>query len=416
MSEKELIGALIASDEYLALKALAPNFNLFDLLDEALREPAWSRIFSSLLDSTLPHGLRDRCFREWLMLLEGVHNHRTRLPSCLRKLPPGSIIRTSCEYSTAAGRRMDILARVLNPQHRVICAIGIENKLESPEQRSQIADYQAALCEAFPNATRLIVYLTPDGREPMSADSLSKCCCISASYRTMVGMCRKVQPRAQPKVAALLDSLATEIESTVLGEVKMKADAKALIGKLWADPAHRQALRLIAECIPTPRKLWETGLIKRITDKAALFRMLLDDECITFWPGRSSSPQEIKLWCAGEIAEQAGRLGFHVCYMLHCRDQMPDLGSEFSLRLMAWCDSAGGRQRLKRLQLEPALPPSGVCRNWSSWENIWTGGSYILQDIDTLDLKGMAKVVLDGAGRTYPTLAKRIAKASKGRS
>ena len=271
MSESELIERLTAADEYDALKKLTPNFNLFDLLDDALREPAWSRSLSALLDSTLPHGLGERGFREWLKLIDReVGNNGMTFPDAFRGLPSGSIFRTSCEYSTPAGRRIDILVRVLDRTHRVIGAVGIENKLESPELPSQVCDYQAALCEVFPKANRLIVYLTPDGRKPTTADPLSKCPYVSASYRTMVEYCRILEPNAQPKVAALLESLAEEIELTVLGETKMNAQAKTLLAKLWADPAHRQALRLIAECIPTPRTLWETGLLKQIAQTDAL--------------------------------------------------------------------------------------------------------------------------------------------------
>ncbi len=192
----------------------------------------------------------------------------------------------------------------------------------------------------------------------------------------------------------------------------MKAQAKALLAKLWSDPGHRQALRLIAECIPTPRKLWETGLIQQIAKQAGFFGLVLDlanDELSVFYPNKNASPQEIKLWFGGEISEQASRLGFRLCYMLHCSDRNPNVGSEFSLRLMAWCDSAQAKQRLKKSGLEGILPPSGKHRNWSSWENIWTGGAYILQDLDAIDLKGMAKLVVDDARRTYPTVAKKLA-------
>ena len=96
--------------------------------------------------------------------------------------------------------------------------------------------------------------------------------------------------------------------------------------------------------------------------------------------------------------------------MLHCREQNPDIGSEFSLRLMAWWDSARGRQRLTDMNLEQALPASGARKNWSSWENVWTGGSYALQDLDTGDLEGLANLVLDGARRTYPAIIDKVAK------
>ena len=138
-----------------------------------------------------------------------------------------------------------------------------------------------------------------------------------------------------------------------------------------------------------------------------------NDELNPFYPYKSANPQEIKLWFGGEIGELAGRGGLWLCYMLDCSDRKPDVGSEFTLRLMAWCDSAKARQRLKRIGLEGTLPPSSELRNWSSWENIWTGESYILQDLGTADLKGMAKLAVGAARRTYPTIAKRISGFAK---
>ncbi len=416
MANTELISRLIATEEYLALKNLTPEFNLFALLEDALREPAWSRIFSGILDSTLPHGLGDAAFRQWLTLVdEESGNTGTSVPASFLNLPRGSIIRTSCEYSTPAGRRVDIVVRILDSKHRLFAVVGIENKLGSREQPSQIADYQAALSEVFPEANRLIIYLTPDGRAPETSDKHSTCPCVSTSYGTMVGICRKLGNNAttNPNVRALLKSLGNEIKATVLGDDKMKRDAKALIGKLWLDPSHRQALRLIIECVPTPRKIWESGLVKRIEPPAKAFGMLVDDHCIEFYPDRNASPHEIKIWCGGEIAKTFDRLGFHFCYMLHCRERNPDIGSEFSLRLMAWCESARGSRCLKDLELEGTLPPSGSRRHWSSWQNIWTGASYVLQDLDTGDFNALARLVLDGAQQTYPVIANKLAARSK---
>ena len=114
------------------------------------------------------------------------------------------------------------------------------------------------------------------------------------------------------------------------------------------------------------------------------------------------------------MGEATGTAGFWFVYMLHCRERNPDVGSEFVLRLTAWCYSERGRQRVKEMELEDELPPAGgALRHWSSWENVWTGGSYILRDFDALDLDGMANLLLDGVRRTWPAVAKRVAKLGK---
>ena len=403
-------------NQHTALQQLKPEFNLFSLLDDALREPAWSRLFSGILDSTLPHGLGNKAFRGWLAEVADESGKKGKqLPAFFRDVPFDAIVRSTVEYSTPKKRRIDVLVRVLDSAHRVVGVVGIENKLGSPEQPSQVADYQAALAEVFPGAHQLIVYLTPDGREARTADPSAKCPYLPTSYRTMVRLCQALRTGAEPKVGLLLDGLCSEIENTVLGDGKMERDAKELVRKLWSDPEHRKALRLIAECVPTPRKLWETELFKRVEGPLKACGIELDEErLIYFYPNSSESPHEVKFGCGGTVGEATGKAGFWLNYMLHCRDRNPDIGSEFVLRLMAWCDSDRGRRRVKELVLEDELPPAGgTLRHWSSWENVWTGGSYTLRDFDALDLDGMASLLLDGVRQTWPVVAKRLAKPGK---
>ena len=415
MTEAQAINRLLASKEYAALQRLRPEFNLFSLLDDALREPAWSRLFSGLLDSTLPHGLGAGAFRGWLAEVADELGRRGRqLPSFFQAVPPDAIVRSTVEYSTPKKRRIDILVRVLDATHRVVGVVGVENKLGSPEQPSQVGDYQAALTEVFPGAHRLIVYLTPDGREARTANPSAQCPYLPTSYRTMVRLCRALRTGAEPEVGLLLDSLCSEIENAVLGDGKMEREAKELIRKLWSDADHRKAMQLIIECVPTPRKLWETELLHRVEEPLKACSLELEEDTpIQFYPNSSERPNEVKFGCGGKVGEATAKAGFWLIYMLHCRERNPDIGGEFVLRLMAWCYSEPGRQRVKEMKLGDELPAGGVQKHWSSWENIWTGGSYTLRDFDALDLAGMANLLLDGVRQTWPAVRKRVAKLGK---
>lgn len=307
-----VIHQLIARKEYAALQALRPEFNVFGLLDDALREPAWSRLFSGLLDSTLPHELGNKALRGWLTLVgDELETKGKQLPVAFGQVPSDSIVRSSVEYTTPKKRRVDVLVRILDAKQRVTAVIGIENKLNSPEQPAQIADYQDALTEVFPNADQLIIYLTPDGRKAGTANVSATCPYVPVSYQTMVKTCQSLCAGAGPKVALLLESLCSEIESTVLGETKMERQAKELIRQLWADPDHRKAMRLIIECIPTPRKLWETDLFKRVEGPLKACGVELAEESpIYFYPRSSESPREIKFQCGGKVAEAAEQAHF----------------------------------------------------------------------------------------------------------
>jgi hypothetical protein len=230
----------------------------------------------------------------------------------------------------------------------------------------------------------------------------------------MVKTCQSICADAGSKVALLLESLCSEIESTVLGETKMEKQAKELIRELWANPDHRKAMRLIIASIPTPRKLWEIDLFKRVEGPLKACGVELDGgRPIQFYPNSSENPREIMFACGGKVGEAADQASFGLIYMLHCSDKNPDIGSEFVLRLMAWCESGQARQRVKEMELQNELPASATMRHWSSWENVWTGGSYTLRDFDKLDLEGMADLLLDDVQQTWPVLAKKMTKLER---
>jgi len=152
-----LIDQLIARKEYAALQALRPEFNLFGLLDDALREPAWSRLFSGVLDSTLPHALGNRGLREWLAHVgDELGKKGKQLPVAFQQVASDSIIRSTIEYITPKKRRVDVLVRILNAKHRVTAVVGIENKLNSPVRpsrcrviRRQISTAPGCMPEAY---------------------------------------------------------------------------------------------------------------------------------------------------------------------------------------------------------------------------------------------------------------------------
>ena len=187
----------------------------------------------------------------------------------------------------------------------------------------------------------------------------------------------------------------------------MKAEARELVKQLWADPNHRRAIRLLIECVPTPRQLWDAELVPRVRS-LALPGLSLDD--VSYYPKSASSPREILFPCRVDLADQADRFG--VAYMLRCEDQTPDIGCEFTLRLVAWCESAAARKRVQRLQLDRMPPSSGIPKAWSNWEPIWTGGTYPLQDLTAGDAAGLARLLQDGVQQTYAVLTAAVAEAN----
>ncbi len=409
--EKRLLSGLVSSDEYAALLALRPEFNLFDLLNDALREPAWSRIFSGVLDSTLPHELGNKALLGWLpRIADELRRTGRKLPKAFQHVRTDAIVRSKVEYHTRKGRKVDVLLRILDAKHDVAAVIGIENKLGSPEQPNQIRDYQTALSEDFPQAEKFILYLTPDGREPRTAKDDATCPCLPASYRTMVDTCRSLCRDAAPKVALMLDCLSSEIESAVLEKTMVEKHAEEIVRRLWANPDHRKAIQLIIKYSPTPRKLWETELLDRVNLK--LKNLGIASAAVgpvSFYPVESDNPYEIKLKCGGKVGDAAEQAGIVLYYMLDCSDRRrPTIGSEFVLRLMAWCDSCTTQRLAKVAKLKSELPKCSDYRFDSGQQmDIWMGGSYTLRDLDKNDVEGMAKLVCSGVDATWPVLLKK---------
>jgi hypothetical protein len=403
-----LIKRLISSEQYRALQGLKPQFNLFTVLNDAMHENAWSRMFAGLLDSTLPHELGVAMLREWLSEVANENpSNPGKVSPLLLLISPNGSIKVSVEHSTPEGRRIDILIQILDPQRQTVGVIGVENKLDSPEQPTQVSDYQTALSGSFSGIPRLLIFLTPDRRAPKTAADSLDCPCLPTSYRTMVDACRKLSAGGSPEVKLLLECLSREIEETVLGESRMTAKASALVLELWSDPEHRKALRLISELLPTPRRVWEEKLLDQVRDRLSQAGSKMEPDILTFYP-QGASPREIKVWCGSEFGDRTEELGFHVCYMLHSDDRIPDIGSTFIVRLMAWCDSSKGREFVKSLALERAFPKSGERKSWAKLEGLWTGGSYSLQDLGTRDLVGLSTLLVDSVKETYPIIAKRI--------
>jgi len=163
---------------------------------------------------------------------------------------------------------------------------------------------------------------------------------------------------------------------------------------------------------PSLRSLWDR-LTERVEPVANGVGMQLHPDCDDYpryYPGKRGSPREICFDCAGELDEKTEQLGFTVIYLLHCPDSTPGRGSQFSMRLMAWCDGPQAREYVRNLILEEVLPPSRTLKKLGSkWESIWTGESYVLQDLGERDLDAMAKLVIDAVRRTYPVLAEVFA-------
>ena len=137
----------------------ANRFNVFNLIDPD--ENKLSSILADLLDPRGSHGQGDVFLRLFFGQLGlDMDAELTAGATVRREAPTYSIARSL--------RRMDVLvdAGVL---------VAIEHKVDSPEQAEQVKDYLEHLqaCARQRGNRSVLVYLTPDGRRPVSTAGLS---------------------------------------------------------------------------------------------------------------------------------------------------------------------------------------------------------------------------------------------------
>jgi len=403
------IKSLIRTKGFRQIAVLAGKrnqFNLLEMLETTVTENAWSRVVAFLFDSRGNHGFGKEAFLKWLRLVE--------IPKELKVLGERKSVQsvTQTEFVTSSGRRLDILVRLFDSRGRVRAVIGIENKVWSGEQMEQVGDYQNSLSRAFPKIPKIVVFLTPDGRQPKTADLVSaRCRTIVARYDTLTDICEALShsPTVNKDVRILLSHLAGYIEKRIAVAEERDNKARRFLYELYSNPMHREALRLIRDHLPSVGNLLES-----FTDKVEkAFRKLSEGSEFRwlYWPVRSISPQQIKLIPDELSARTAkGRGGFEINYMLHCPQRNPDIGDDFTLVVSAWCNprSRAAKAAAARLVLK------GWRGDWKptgSWTPLWVGGTHRLVDLGENDAAVLAKLMIDSLRQTYLTLVKRLVRS-----
>jgi hypothetical protein len=99
--------------------------------------------------------------------------------------------------------------------------IAIENKIWAADQHNQVARYQKALCELYPNyESRALVYLTPTGRESPTLDSSSSVPVYYQSYGELAALLRQSQSSI-PAAAHFIGQFITHVEKTMSGNSEL---------------------------------------------------------------------------------------------------------------------------------------------------------------------------------------------------
>jgi hypothetical protein len=423
----ELIRRFVRAPEYLRLKQLAGSWleemNTFDVLsffDETIDENSWTRIFAALFSSDERHGLGCDPFRTWLSLGSGKADEIEVILRIFRqKKNIGCAVTT--EWRTPGGRRMDMRVELFEKNRATKAVVGIENKLGSPEGGDQIASYQRALARAYPGLPKLVCFLSPEGKVAKSSGEVPECPCLPFSYRSISRMCDMLLPTATGNSHILLSILRNHIDK-LTREFVMESEAKSIIRKLNIDPAHREAMRLIARYTPDITTLFrelDKGVhdyFAKLTKRKAPLPLTAQSISTETW--RRSQFRLI----FDELSRITKRKDIQAWYVLHCPKTNPGIDDRFTLRLILWDGGLSGKsadgkaRRRERIRNIVHFPGNhGHMPEGSNWVAIWAGRSHRLVDLGSEDVAGLKRLLLDGVRQTYLPLRRGLVKLARKR-
>lgn len=206
------------------------SFNLFDVLKITRVEIRHSNMLAWLLDPNENHGLEKNVLEEFI---------RFAIVSGGCELSVFDLLKITyedfCVYRE--WNHLDILA--VSKQSKIVLCI--ENKIDSGEGYRQLERYRKWIYNAYPEYQKVLIYLSPDGRE--GNDALYWC---SMSYQNVLEIIEKCYEKSNlsPEVSVLISNYLDVIRRDIVGDEKLAKICEEIYAK------HKKALDLIFEYKP----------------------------------------------------------------------------------------------------------------------------------------------------------------------
>lgn len=229
------LDALERSDQLRSLDELPAVVTFLRALGLSRDERAHSRVLGLLLDSRrsslancVVSRLLDYCAQE----LSGIHK---TLAFSLASMARDPTLRSHAKREKWF---IDLLLQIRGEGGQVV--IGIENKIDAREGEKQVERYQEKLAREYPDAAALLVFLTPDGREPESAAERADVPCVPLAYGELARMLGEglLLPAAEKSVLEVGSNLVRHMKEEIVG----MSEIQAVVRDLWR--RHPRAMRL----------------------------------------------------------------------------------------------------------------------------------------------------------------------------
>ena len=232
ISDEEVLKNFLLDIDCLAqLDEWTGKFNMFDILKITRAEIRHSNILSWLLTPNENHGLNDNIIKGFIQfaVTSSVDINNDIFSTLLMDFRSFNVLR---EW-----HHIDVLA-ISDKEKYILC---IENKIDTGEHSNQLARYQKALEEAFPDYIKTYVYLSPTGAESSIPDTW-----LSMSYSDVVNIvenaCKKT--KLLPEAEMLINNYVDTIRRDIVGDERLTKICAEIYYK------HKRALDLIFDNKP----------------------------------------------------------------------------------------------------------------------------------------------------------------------
>lgn len=396
---KESIGVVMRHKEFPKLESLAKDYvslatNPMAILAGAISENTLTRLVGYLLDSRESHGLGATFFQEWAPhIMQGKFKREVKA------------IHVTTEWRTSEGRYVDIVAEIFWASGKSF-ALGIENKLWASEGPNQLKDYQSAmaqrLCEYDGKA---LVFLTPETREPETADDSLAVPVVPVGYNSVKKAVDAIlEKNKNLPIAGFLGCFSEFIQHKIVRPEGIMLDAQNIVEEMVKDPAARKAIELLRVAFKenqTARNLFYENVLHDYELRKRYPEIRLG------WYHPKTAPNEFNFSLNLPASTLVDNSGYEIYLMalVDIRDgEIAGPGSLVKTLIMAYKDGVSHksqeRESLRRNwgSLLKRLPPSrGTPDEWGPWVCLWSGGSQKLTDMSKKDGMAIAKNLLEAA-------------------
>jgi hypothetical protein len=242
------------------LEAKIAQFNIFEAVGMIWQEIKHSNFISFLLNPTEKHQLGDLFLKKVLVktLIDAENTPADAVEVAIMNLRDAEVRR---EW-----KNIDLL--IHSPSNRFVCTI--ENKVNASESNDQLEKYKNVVETAFPNCTRIFIFLTKEGSCASQPEWLT------LSYSTVADIIETICNERRSTIGDEVYIVMQHYVDLVRRHIMSESDIAELCRKIYKQ--HRQAIDLIYEHRPDLQSDIQ-GFLEQIIEKSAQETKFEKDDC-----------------------------------------------------------------------------------------------------------------------------------------